>query len=76
MRLQVRELFQAEAPGDERVTIIRGIGPPFCAGLELVTSGLEPKVASLIESMFDAGQHYPLPVVAQVENPKPHFKGE
>ena len=76
MVLQVRELLQAEPPGDERVTTIRGNGPSFCAGLELVTSGVEPKAASLIESMFDAVQRYPLPVVAQVENPKPHFKGE
>ena len=66
MMVEVRRLFTEEPPADERVTVIRGDGPVFCAGLQLATSGVEPEAAQLIETMFDAVQRYPLPVVAQV----------
>ncbi len=69
MMIEVRELFQTEPSNDERVTVIRGEGPSFCAGLELTTSGVEPEAAQLIETMFDAVQRYPLPVVARVHGP-------
>ncbi len=67
MMTEIRQLFLDEPPADERVTVIRGEGPSFCAGLQLATSGVEPEAAQLIESMFDAVQRYPLPVVARVQ---------
>jgi enoyl-CoA hydratase/carnithine racemase len=67
MMTEVRQLFLDEPAPDERVTVIRGEGPSFCAGLELATSGVEPEAAQLIETMFDAVQRYPLPVVARVQ---------
>jgi len=67
MMTDVRQLFLDEPAPDERVTVIQGEGPSFCAGLELATSGVEPEAAQLIETMFDAVQRYPLPVVAQVQ---------
>ena len=67
MMTEVRQLFLDEPAADERVTVIRGEGPSFCAGLELATSGVEPEAAQLIETMFDAVQRYPLPVVARVQ---------
>lgn len=67
MMTEVRQLFLDEPAPDERVTVIQGEGPSFCAGLELATSGVEPEAAQLIETMFDAVQRYPLPVVAQVQ---------
>lgn len=66
MMVAIRQLFLDEPPADERATVIRGEGPVFCAGLQLATSGVEPEAAQLIETMFDAVQRYPLPVVAQV----------
>ncbi|MBT6093569.1 MAG: hypothetical protein HOH04_01720 [Rhodospirillaceae bacterium] len=67
MMVEIRDLFVADPPADERVTVIRGEGPSFCAGLQLATSGVEPEAAQLIETMFDAVQRYPLPVVARVQ---------
>ncbi|MEK9753006.1 MAG: enoyl-CoA hydratase/isomerase family protein [Rhodospirillaceae bacterium] len=67
MMVEIRELFTAAPPADERVTVIRGEGPSFCAGLELSTGGVDPAAAQLIETMFDAVQRYPLPTVARVQ---------
>jgi enoyl-CoA hydratase/carnithine racemase len=67
MMQEVRALFLAEPAEDERATVIRGEGPSFCAGLELATTGIDPEAAQLIQSMFDAVQRYPLPVVARVQ---------
>lgn len=67
MMTEIRQLFLDAPSEDERVTIIRGEGPSFCAGLELATSGVDPDSARLIETMFDAVQRYPLPTVARVQ---------
>jgi enoyl-CoA hydratase/carnithine racemase len=67
MMVEIRDLFTAEPAQDERVTVIRGEGPSFCAGLELSTGGVDPAAAQLIETMFDAVQRYPLPTVARVQ---------
>lgn len=67
MMREVRQLFLDPPSAEERVTVIRGEGPSFCAGLELATTGVDPESAELIQSMFDAVQRYPLPTVARVQ---------
>lgn len=67
MMRELRQLFLDPPAADERVTVIRGEGASFCAGLELGTSGIDPESANLIQSMFDAVQRYPLPTVARVQ---------
>lgn len=64
----LKAAFEREPPGDERVTVIRGIGRSFCSGLELSASdGVSNREAQRIEHMFDSIQRYPLPVVALVQ---------
>ena len=64
----LRAAFEAEPPPEERVTVIRGNGRSFCSGLELSsTEGVSNREAQRIETMFDAIQRYPLPVVSVVQ---------
>ncbi len=63
----LHEAFAAPPPDTERVTVLRGEGPVFCSGLQLRSGGLDPDAAVVIEDMFNAVQHYPLPVVAVVQ---------
>ena len=67
MMQEVLDAFCATPPESERVTVIRALGPVFCAGLQLSTDGVAQSEAERIESMFDAVQRYPLPVVAVVQ---------
>ncbi|MCP4083958.1 MAG: hypothetical protein GY745_02705 [Actinomycetia bacterium] len=64
------ELFSAEPPAHERVTVIRANGPVFCAGIDLKerqsTGGTQPG-KSPIEGMLDLIQRYALPVVGVVQ---------
>ncbi len=69
MMAEVLAAFSAVPPAAERVTVLRAEGPAFCAGLQLSTSGVDPKQAVIIEEMFDAVQRYPLPTVAVVNGP-------
>jgi enoyl-CoA hydratase/carnithine racemase len=66
MMAEVRAAFLVTPPAEERVTVIRGRGPAFCAGLELSTDGIDKAEAVHIEDMFDAVYRYPLPTVAIV----------
>ena len=66
---EIRAVFAVEPPAEERVTVLRAEGPAFCGGLQLSTSGVDPKQAVIIEEMFDAVQRYPLPTVAVVNGP-------
>ena len=63
------DAFDAEPHSDERVTVIRGKGKAFCAGLELSSDGLQDGAEDMVVRMFDKVQHYPLPVVARVHGP-------
>jgi enoyl-CoA hydratase/carnithine racemase len=57
----------ARAPADtERVAVIRGAGPVFCAGLDMKWRAKNPQGESGIEQMLHAVETYPLPVVAVV----------
>ena len=69
MMAEVHAAFSADPPAEERVTVLRAEGPAFCGGLQLSTSGVDPKQAVIIEGMFDAVQRYPLPTVAVVNGP-------
>ncbi len=65
---ELRAAFETEPPPEERVTVIRGAGRSFCSGLELSsTDGVSNREAQRIETMFDAIQRYPLPVVSLVQ---------
>lgn len=54
---------------DDRVVVIRGDGPVFCAGLDLRErlAGPVPVDESPIERVLHAVEHYPLPVVSVVQ---------
>jgi enoyl-CoA hydratase/carnithine racemase len=58
--------FRQEPPAAERVTVVRASGPVFCAGLDLRERSGTLGGDSPIESMLEAIEHYPLPVVAVV----------
>ena len=59
---QLMEAFTSEPHEDERVTVLRGAGPSFCAGRDIGQDMLVD-----IEPVFHAVEHYPLPVVAAVQ---------
>lgn len=56
------EAFSKEPAEDERVTVLRGAGPSFCAGRD-ISQGMKVN----IEPVFHAVETYPLPVVAVVQ---------
>jgi len=62
-------LFSVDPPAVERVTVIRAEGPVFCAGVDLKERDSNGMAGSSggIETMLDAVQNYPLPVVAAVQ---------
>ena len=68
MLAEMLEAFQIEPPADERVTILRGDGPAFCAGMDLKERLADPPPGneSPIETMLASIEAYPLPVVAIV----------
>ena len=59
---QLMDAFTAEPDSAERVTVLRGAGPSFCAGRDIGQGMLVN-----IEPIFHAVEHYPLPVVAAVQ---------
>lgn len=60
----------SEPPGpNEKLATIRGIGPVFCAGVDLRERNAGSAGARDIEQMLHAVQSFPLPVVAIVERP-------
>ena len=56
------EAFSKQPAADERVTVLRGAGPSFCAGRD-ISQGMKVN----IEPVFHAVETYPLPVVAVVQ---------
>ena len=51
---------------EERLAVIRGAGPVFCAGLDMAWRAKNPQGESGIEHMLHAVETYPLPVVGIV----------
>ncbi len=68
MLTELHAAFTSDPSPQERVAVIRALGPVFCAGLDLREreEGL-PGGGVSIEQMLDAIQHWPLPVVAVVQ---------
>jgi len=66
---QLQALFEADPPAGERLTVLRGEGPVFCAGVDLKerdTNGMAGS-ATAIEQMLHSVAMHPLPVVAVVQ---------
>ena len=59
---QLLDAFTGEPADGERVTVLRGAGPSFCAGRD-ISQGMKVN----IEPVFHAVELYPLPVVAVVQ---------
>jgi len=63
---QLQAVFETPPGVNERVAVIRGAGPVFCAGLDLKWRRNNPQGESGIEHMLHAIEMYPLPVVGIV----------
>jgi enoyl-CoA hydratase/carnithine racemase len=65
------EIFRATPPPEERVVVIRSVGPVFCSGRDLKEMrdrfGQPPLATASIAEVFEAIERYPLPVVAVVQ---------
>ena len=66
---ELKAAFTGAPPPTERVVVIRSAGPVFCAGMDLKERAgtLDSPGASPIETVLEAIEHYPLPVVAIVQ---------
>ncbi len=65
------EIFRAQPPPKDRVVVVRSVGPVFCSGRDLKEMrdrfGAPPPATASIAEVFEAIEHYPLPVVAVVQ---------
>ena len=66
MMEELRAAFTAPPKPEERVAVIRGAGPVFCAGLDMAWRARHAQGESGIEHMLHAVETFPLPVVAIV----------
>lgn len=69
MFARLRELFEGVTPPDEeRVTLLRGEGPSFCAGVDLVERVANgwPQDSPLV-ALCEAMRKYPLPIVGAIQ---------
>ena len=66
MMEELRAVFVTPPGPEERVAVIRGAGPVFCAGLDMAWRAKNPQGESGIEKMLHAVELYPLPVVGVV----------
>lgn len=66
MMSELRAVFETPPEAAERVAVIRGAGPVFCAGLDMAWRARNAEGESGIERMLHAVESYPLPVVAVV----------
>jgi enoyl-CoA hydratase/carnithine racemase len=62
----LKAAFDAPPQPSERVAVIRGAGPVFCAGLDMRWRANNPQGESGIEKMLHAVETFPLPVVSIV----------
>lgn len=62
----ITRAFLKEPHADERVAVIRAVGPSFCAGVDLRSRDASASGARHIEALLHAVEMYPLPVVAVV----------
>lgn len=66
MMAELKAAFTAPPAANERVAVIRGAGPVFCAGLDMAWRAKNASGESGIEKMLHAVETYPLPVVGVV----------
>ncbi len=66
MMEELKAVFKTPPAPTERVAVIRGAGPVFCAGLDMAWRARHAQGESGIEHMLHAIEVYPLPVVAIV----------
>lgn len=66
MMESLKAVFKTPPAPTERVAVIRGNGPVFCAGLDMKWRANNAQGESGIEHMLHAIEVYPLPVVAVV----------
>jgi enoyl-CoA hydratase/carnithine racemase len=66
MMEELKAAFTKAPAASERVAVIRGAGPVFCAGLDMKWRAKNPQGESGIEHMLHAVEMFPLPVVAIV----------
>ncbi len=66
---ELHSVFTTVPESDDRVIVLRGNGPSFCAGIDLVERQRKPSEgsASPVEKVFHAIENHPLPVVAVVQ---------
>jgi enoyl-CoA hydratase/carnithine racemase len=67
MMEELKAAFKVPPKPEERVAVLRGAGPVFCADLDLAWRARNPQGESGIEHMLHAVETYPLPVVAIVQ---------
>ena len=62
------EVFSEAPPPGDRVIVIRGEGPSFCAGIDLAEREKKPSIGSVspVERVFHAMEMHPLPIVSVV----------
>ncbi len=66
MMEELKAIFKIVPTPEERLAVIRGAGPAFCAGLDMAWRANNPQGESGIEHMLHAVEVYPLPVVGIV----------
>ena len=66
MMEELKAAFTRPPADSERLAVIRGAGPVFCAGLDMKWRAKNAQGESGIEHMLHAVEAYPLPVVAIV----------
>ena len=66
MMEELMAVFKIAPKPEERVAVIRGAGPVFCAGLDMKWRATNAQGESGIEHMLHAVEVYPLPVVGIV----------
>ncbi len=66
MMQELLAVFQIAPKPEERLAVIRGAGPAFCAGLDMAWRAKHAQGESGIEKMLHAVEVYPLPVVGIV----------
>lgn len=63
------DVFTTAPDASDRVIVVRGEGPSFCAGIDLAERQRNPSTgaASPVERVFHAMEMHPLPIVAVVQ---------
>ncbi len=69
MLAELEAAFPAEPGPEERVAVVRGAGPAFCAGMDLAQRRESLGRPTPIEDALRAMEHFPVPIVGVVHGP-------